>query len=95
MPYYPPYPYRPVYGGGRYPSNGYNRPPNYNSGWQNNGNIIINTDGGGGYWIATTTAPHAGYQRPRSVSSPISAARPNRPELQDLNKRQPRAMPPT
>ena len=29
MPYYPPYPYRPSYGGGYYPSNGYNRPPNY------------------------------------------------------------------
>ena len=42
MPYYPPYPYRPSYGGGYYPSNGYNRPPNYNSGWQNNGTIIVN-----------------------------------------------------
>ncbi len=52
MPYYPPYPYRPAYGGGYYPSNGYNRPPNYNSGFQNTGNVIINTGGGGGggYW---------------------------------------------
>ena len=33
MPYYPPYPYRPAYGGGYYPSNGYNRPPSYNSGF--------------------------------------------------------------
>jgi len=94
MPYYPPYPYRPVYGGGYYPSNGYNRPPNYNSGWQNNGNIVINTGGGGGYWDRYDNRPGTGgYQRPRTVSSPISAARPNRPELQDLNKRQPRAMP--
>jgi hypothetical protein len=46
MPYYPPYPYRPSYGGGYYPSNGYNRPPNYNSGFQNNGNIYVNTGGG-------------------------------------------------
>jgi len=94
MPYYPPYPYRPVYGGGYYPSNGYNRPPNYNSGWQNNGNIIINTGGGSGYWDRYDDRPGTGgYQRPRPASSPISAARPNRPELQELNKRQPRAMP--
>jgi hypothetical protein len=46
MPYYPPYPYRPSYGGGYYPSNGYNRPPNYNSGFQNTGNIYVNTGGG-------------------------------------------------
>jgi hypothetical protein len=97
MPYYPPYPYRPVYGGGYYPSNGYNRPPNYNSGWQNNGNIIINTGGNrpnGGYWDRYDNRPGAsGYQRPRPVNSPISAAKPGRPELQDLNKRQPRPMP--
>ena len=57
MPYYPPYPYRPSYGGGYYPSNGYNRPPNYNSGCQNNGTIIINNPGGAAAvtGIATTT----------------------------------------
>ena len=96
MPYYPPYPYRPVYGGGYYPSHGYNRPPNYNSGWQNNGNIIINTGGNrpnGGYWDRYDNRPGTGYQRPRPVSSPISVAKPGRPELQDLNKRQPRPMP--
>jgi hypothetical protein len=96
MPYYPPYPYRPVYGGGYYPSHGYNRPPNYNSGWQNNGNIVINTGGNrpsGGYWDRYDDRPGSGYQRPRTTSSPISAAKPNRPELQELNKRQPRAMP--
>ena len=94
MPYYPPYPYRPVYGGGYYPSNGYNRPPNYNSGWQNNGNIIINTGDrpNGGYWDRYDNKPVARpYQRP--AGSPISAARPNRPELQQLNARQPRPMP--
>jgi len=94
MPYYPPYPYRPVYGGGYYPSNGYNRPPNYNSGWQNNGNIIINTGDrpNGGYWDRYDNKPVARpYQRP--ATSPITAARPNRPELQQLNTRQPRAMP--
>ena len=96
MPYYPPYPYRPTYGGGYYPSNGYNRPPNYNSGWQNNGNIIINTGGNrpnGGYWDRYDNKPGAGYQRARTTSSPITAARPNRTELQELNKRQPRPMP--
>ena len=94
MPYYPPYPYRPAYGGGYYPSNGYNRPPNYNSGWQNNGNVIINTGGrqDGGYW---DRYDNRAATRPtqRQASSPITAARPNRPELQQLNARQPRAMP--
>ena len=94
MPYYPPYPYRPAYGGGYYPSNGYNRPPGYNSGFVNTGNIVVNTGGGGGYWDRYDNQPgRGGYQRPTAVSSPITAARPNRPELNDLNQRQPRAMP--
>ena len=94
MPYYPPYPYRPSYGGGYYPSNGYNRPPNYNSGFQNTGNIVINTGGGGGYWDRYDNKPGSGsYQRPRATSSPITTARPNRPELNELNKRQARPMP--
>jgi hypothetical protein len=96
MPYYPPYPYRPAYGGGYYPSNGYNRPPNYNSGWQNNGNIIINTGGGagGGYWDRYDNRPGTTtYNRANRTSSPITAARPNRPELNQLNQRQPRPMP--
>ena len=93
MPYYPPYPYRPSYGGGYYPSNGYNRPPNYNSGFQNTGNIVINTGGGGGYWDRYDNKPGGGYKRPATTSSPITAARPNRPELNDLNQRQPRPMP--
>ena len=77
-----------------YPSNGYNRPPNYNSGWQNNGNIIINTGDrpNGGYWDRYDNKPGARpYERP--AGSPITAARPNRPELQQLNSRQPRPMP--
>jgi hypothetical protein len=94
MPYYPPYPYRPAYGGGYYPSNGYNRPPGYNSGFVNTGNIVVNTGGGGGYWDRYDNQPgRGGYQRPTAVSSPITAARPNRPELNDLNQRQPRAKP--
>jgi hypothetical protein len=94
MPYYPPYPYRPTYGGGYYPSNGYNRPPNYNSGFQNNGTIIVNNGGNGGYWDRYDNKPGSGgYKRPGTTSSPITTARPNRPELNELNKRQPRAMP--
>ncbi len=97
MPYYPPYPYRPAYGGGYYPSNGYNRPPNYNSGFQNSGNIVINTGGnrpGNGYWDRYDARPGAGgYQKPRTASSPITAARPNRPEMKDLQARTPRPMP--
>jgi hypothetical protein len=105
MPYYPPYPYRPSYGGGRYPSNGYNRPPNYNSGFQNNGNIYVNTGGGnrpGGnnnnYWNNYDNKPRPGgnnngYNKPRKSSSPITQAKPNRSDLNDLNKRKPKAMP--
>jgi predicted small lipoprotein YifL len=102
MPYYPPYPYRPSYGGGFYPNNSYNRPPNYNSGFQNNGNIIIAGGGGGNrpgnnYWdrYDNNQRPgvnNTGYKQPRKAS-PISATKPNRPELNDLNKRQPRPMP--
>ncbi len=105
MPYYPPYPYRPSYGGGYYPSNGYNRPPNYNSGFQNNGNIYVNTGGGnrpGGnnsnYWNNYDNRPRPGgnnngYNKARKTSSPITAAKPKRADLNDLNKRQPRPMP--
>jgi hypothetical protein len=99
MPYYPPYPYRPSYGGGYYPSNGYNRPPGYNSGFVNNGNIIVTNPGGNnrpgnGYWDRYDSKPGRGdYQRPNAVKSPITSAKPNRPELNDLNKRQARPMP--
>jgi len=104
MPYYPPYPYRPSYGGGYYPSNGYNRPPNYNSGFQNTGNIYVNTGGNrpggnnGNYWDRYDSKPglganNGGYNKARKTSSPITAAKPNRSDLNDLNKRQPRPMP--
>jgi Protein of unknown function (DUF3300) len=97
MPYYPPYPYRPSYGGGYYPSNGYNRPPNYNSGFQNSGNIVINTGGNkDNYWNRYDDRPrtaNTGYNKPRNASSPITQARPNRSDLGDLSQRQPRPMP--
>lgn len=69
-PYYPPYPYRPPYGNGFYPSHDYNRP----GGNFSNNNVIINQNNN--YWKDRQT----GIDR-----SPISAARPNRPELQKLN----------
>ncbi|MBP6533465.1 MAG: DUF3300 domain-containing protein [Arenimonas sp.] len=76
------YPYRPAYGNGYYPSNGYNRPGNYNNGWQNNGNIntgdiTINTGG---------NRPGYNDSRLRTGSSPISKANPNR-DMSKVNQR--------
>jgi hypothetical protein len=68
-PYYAPYPYRPRYGNGFYPSNGYNR-GNVNF----NNNITVNQNNN--YWKNRKT----GNDR-----SPISDARNNRPELNSLN----------
>jgi hypothetical protein len=93
MPYYPPYPYRPVYGNGFYPGTGYRPPPGYGGGFYNSGNIIINNPGGGGGYWDRWDKGRAGYPRATPYRSPITAARPNRPELAELNKRQPRPMP--
>jgi hypothetical protein len=87
MPYYPPYPYRPAYGNGYYPANGYNRPPNYQHGFNNNNVVVINK-GGDNYW--NDRNDRTGARQPKS---PITRANPNRPELQQLNQRQPRPMP--
>jgi hypothetical protein len=92
MPYYPPYPYRPRYGNGYYPSNGYNRPPGYGGGFNNSGNIVVVNPGGsnGGYWDRYDDN-RSGYNgatrdgQSRKASSPITAAKPNRPELDSLN----------
>jgi hypothetical protein len=92
MPYYPPYPYRPRYGNGYYPSNGYNRPPGYGGGFNNSGNIVVVNPGGnnGGYWDRYDNN-RSGYNgatrdgQSRKASSPITAAKPNRPELDSLN----------
>jgi hypothetical protein len=96
MPYYPPYPYRPSYGNGYYPSNGYNRPPNYQHGFNNNNVVVINNPGGGngGYWNDRNKR-NTGYQKPGAYQpkSPITANKPGRTDLQDLNKRQPKPMP--
>lgn len=95
MPYYPPYAYRPAYGNGWYPSHGYYPPPGYGNKYVNNGNIYINT-GGNNYWNRWNGKPPAvptPYNQARPVSSPITAARPNRNDLTDLQKRAPRPMP--
>ncbi len=93
MPYYPPYPYRPVYGGGYYPSNGYHRPPNYQHGFNNNNVVVIN-NGNNDYWN-DRRARQTGYQKPGAykAKSPITANNPRRTDLQELNKRAPRPMP--
>ena len=81
-PYYPPPPgmYRPPYGGGYYPAHGYTRPPNYQHGFNNN-TIVVNNQGSN-YWNqnrrdTATTLP---------ARSPITAAKPNRPELAGLDR---------
>jgi len=78
-PYYPP-PYRPRYGGGWGPSHNYRRPPNYRHSFNNN-NVYINT--GDDYWRRFDTDRRDNYRR--EARSPITAARPNRPELQNVN----------
>lgn len=107
-PYYPPYPYRPVYGNNFYPGHNYNRPPGYNNGWNHNGNNNININGdvnintggtrpgGGGYWDRYPNGRQGGSNngvRPRPINSPITQARPDRPELKELSNRKPRPMP--
>jgi hypothetical protein len=85
MPYYPPYPYRPVYGGGYHQNNSYNRPPNYNHSFNNN-TIIVNNNTNNDYWNRhdNRSRSSTGYSS-RSAQSPITAARPDRPELNTLN----------
>jgi hypothetical protein len=83
-PYYPPppYMYRPPYGPGFYPANNYVRPVNYQHGFNNN-TIIVN-NGGNDYWNRYNKNSTRVDARP--AKSPITAARPNRPELATLNQ---------
>ncbi len=78
MPYYPPYPYRPRYGGGFYPSNNYKRPNNYVRG---NNVVVVNQNNN--YYKRFDN--NAAGRRARQTNSPITAARPNRSELRSLN----------
>ena len=79
-PYYPP-PYRPRYGNGRHPAHGYNRPNNYKHSFNNN-NIYVNT-GNKNYFNQFEPGRNNYRNNPKS---PVSAARPNRPELNSLNQ---------
>ena len=83
-PYYPPppYMYRPPYGGGYYPAHNYNRPANYQRGFNNN-TIIVN-DGGNEYWNRNRNQSPSARTRP--AQSPITAANPKRSDLNDLNR---------
>ena len=80
-PYYPPYPYRPAYGGGFHPSYGYNRPPNYGRGGNNNV-VVVNQNNN--YWNRYDNDRDIEMNR-RQAQSPISAAKPNRNDLSRLN----------
>ena len=82
MPYYPPYPYRPRYGNGYYPSHGYDRPPNYQHSFNNN--TIIVSKGDDNYWNRYDDKS-IGDRNSRAARSPITAAKPDRPELNSLN----------
>jgi hypothetical protein len=80
-PYYPPppYMYRPPYGPGYYPAHNYNRPPNYQHGFNNN-TIIVN-NGGNDYWNRNRNGVST-----RPAKSPITAANPRRNDLNDLDR---------
>lgn len=78
---YVPYRYNPNYGNGFRPTSGYNRPVNYQRG--SNNNIYINAKGDD-YFNKFERGPN-NYLR--QADSPITAARPNRPELATLAQR--------
>ena len=85
-PYYPPppYMYRPPYGGGYYPAHGYHPPNNYNHNFNNN-TIVIN-NGGNNYWNSNKFGGSGNGGGQRNVKSPLTQAKPNRPELNQLNQ---------
>ena len=78
---YAPYRYNPNYGNGFRPANGYNRPANYQRG--SNNNIYINAKGDD-YFNKFERGPN-NYMR--QADSPITAARPQRAELANLEQR--------
>jgi hypothetical protein len=86
MPYYPPYPYRPYYGGGFRPGHGYYRPPGYKYGFNNNTIININKQNNV-YWNRYDNKRPT-WRGGNQIVSPITTARRgNRPELAALNAR--------
>jgi hypothetical protein len=80
-PAYYPAPYRPRYGNGYRPAHDYRRPGNYQHGFNNN-NIYVNA-GGDKYFDRFERGRNNYRKKP---NSPISAIRPNRPELASLNQ---------
>lgn len=80
--YYPP-PYYPRYGNGYRPADSYRRPANYQHGFNNN-NIYVDADGKDYF----NRFDSGGNNYRKQPNSPISAARPNRPELAELNRTQ-------
>jgi hypothetical protein len=79
VPYHPPYPYRPAYGNGFYPGHHYAPPPGYRS---NNNTVVVNHNTN--YWNSFNNRA-ATTREARPINSPITAARPNRSELNALN----------
>ena len=79
MPYYPPAPYRPAYGGGHYPGNAYNRPNNYVRG----GNTVIVNQNNNYY--DRYNSPNGARNARNSPNSPITKAKPGRNDLNQLN----------
>lgn len=84
MPSRPPYYYRPVYGGGYRPGYNYNRPPSYNKVLSDNNVVVVNPGQNRKYWDNFDDRP-TGRPRAEPIRSPITAARPNRPELATLD----------
>ena len=84
MPPPPPYYYRPSYGGGYRPGYNYNRPPSYNKVLSDNNVVVVNPNKNNNYWNNFDDRP-TGRPRATNVQSPISKAKPNRPELARLN----------
>jgi len=84
MPPPPPYAYRPVYGGGYRPGYNYNRPPSYNKVLSDNNVVVVNPNKNNNYWNNFDDRP-TGRPRATTVQSPITKAKPNRPELAKLN----------
>jgi hypothetical protein len=82
MPYYPAYPYRPVYGGRFTQSTVYVRPTTYRYAYTNT--TIVRRDGDT-YWNRYDDRTYT-RRETRTVVSPITRARPNRPELAKLNE---------
>ena len=81
----PPYYYRPVYGGGYHPSHHYNRNSSYNKVLSDNNVVVVNKNKNKNYWNNFDDKPR-GKGRTDNVKSPITQARPDRPELKDVDR---------